>query len=209
MSKSGEEEKAHLIMKLRGSGISSASVLKAIENIPRELFVESALRNHAWENVPLPIGNGQTISQPFIVSLMTKELNLTGREIVLEIGTGSGYQAAVLSLLCRRVYSIERIKNLHLLSNKRLEDLGLTNITTRHGNGALGWFEVAPFDCIIITCATEKISTSLFNQLKIGGRLIAPEKLVNGKQSLNLYTCFEKGRFKKKSLGEVQFVPMR
>ena len=208
MNKTGEEQKAHLIMKLRGQGIRSSNVLKAIEKIPREFFIEKALLNHAWENVPLPIGNGQTISQPYIVALMTSELKLTGREIVLEVGTGSGYQAAVLSLLSRRVYSIERIKELHDVSNIRFKKLGLTNVTTKHDNGSIGWPEVAPFDAIILTCASDTVPKLLFQQLKIGGRLIIPEKFQTGEQCLNLYTQSKQGEYEKKSLGKVRFVPM-
>ena len=111
MNSSGEEQKAHLIMKLRGQGIRSSKILSAIETIPRDIFIEKALRNHAWEDVPLPIGSGQTISQPYIVALMTSLLNLSGKEIILEIGTGSGYQASILSILCRRVFTIERIRS--------------------------------------------------------------------------------------------------
>ena len=128
MINKGEEQRAHLIMKLRGQGIRSASVLSAIESVPRDIFIENALKNHAWENVTLPIGEGQTISQPYIVALMTTALNLSGKEIVLEIGTGSGYQASILSLLCRRVYTIERIKTLHEFSNKKFKELKLNNI---------------------------------------------------------------------------------
>ena len=130
MTNKGEEQRAHLIMKLRGQGIRSASVLSAIESVPRHIFIENALKNHAWENVTLPIGEGQTISQPYIVALMTTALNLSGKEIVLEIGTGSGYQASILSLLCRRVYTIERIKTLHEFSNKKFREQKLNNITT-------------------------------------------------------------------------------
>ena len=162
MISKGEEQRAHLIMKLRGQGIRSASVLSAIESVPRDIFIENALKNHAWENVTLPIGEGQTISQPYIVALMTTALNLSGKEIVLEIGTGSGYQASILSFLCRRVYTIERIKKLHNFSNNKFKELKLNNITTKYGNGSLGWPEVSPFDRIILTCAIKKIPKQLF-----------------------------------------------
>ena len=204
----GEEEKAHLIMKLRGQGLRSSEVLTAIEKIPRDFFVEKALRNHAWENVPLPIGEGQTISQPYIVALMTDKLKLNHRNVVLEVGTGSGYQAAILSQLCRRVYSIERIKSLHIISNHRFQKLGLSNISTRLGDGSKGWSEASPFDNIIITCACKNVPRILLEQLKISGKLITPEISDDQKQYLYLYTKIEKGKFEKKCLEEVRFVPM-
>ena len=204
----GEEEKAHLIMKLRGQGLRSSEVLKAIEKIPRDFFVEKALRNHAWENVPLPIGEGQTISQPYIVAFMTDKLNLNRRNVVLEVGTGSGYQAAILSQLCRRVYSIERIKSLHIIANHRFQKLGLSNISTRLGDGSKGWSEASPFDNIIITCACKNVPKTLLEQLKISGKLITPEISDDQKQYLYLYTKIENGKFEKKCLEEVRFVPM-
>ena len=204
----GEEEKAHLIMKLRGQGLRSSEVLTAIEKIPRDFFVEKALRNHAWENVPLPIGEGQTISQPYIVAFMTDKLNLNRRNVVLEVGTGSGYQAAILSHLCRRVYSIERIKSLHIIANHRFQKLGLSNISTRLGDGSKGWSEASPFDNIIITCACKNVPKTLLEQLKISGKLITPEISDDQKQYLYLYTKIEKGKFEKKCLEEVRFVPM-
>ena len=204
----GEEEKAHLIMKLRGQGLRSSEVLTAIEKIPRDFFVEKALRNHAWENVPLPIGEGQTISQPYIVAFMTDKLNLNRRNVVLEVGTGSGYQAAILSQLCRRVYSIERIKSLHIIANHRFQKLGLSNISTKLGDGSKGWSEASPFDNIIITCACKNVPKTLLEQLKISGKLITPEISDDQKQYLYLYTKIEKGKFEKKCLEEVRFVPM-
>ena len=208
MNNSGEEQKAHLIMKLRGQGIRSSKILSAIETIPRDIFIEKALKNHAWEDVPLPIGSGQTISQPYIVALMTSLLNLSGNEIILEIGTGSGYQASILSILCRRVFTIERIRSLHDFSNSKFRELGLTNITTKHANGGLGWPEVGPFDRIILTCASNNIPKDLFLQLKVGGLLIGPETLEADKQVLNLYIHSEKNKFEKKQIEEVRFVPM-
>ena len=158
--------------------------------------------------MPLPIGSGQTISQPYIVALMTSLLNLSGKEIILEIGTGSGYQASILSILCRRVFTIERIKSLHDFSNSKFRELGLTNITTKHANGGVGWPEVGPFDRIILTCACNNIPKDLFLQLKVGGLLIGPETLEGDKQALNLYIHSEKNKFEKKKIEEVRFVPM-
>ena len=208
MNNFGEEQKAHLIMKLRGQGIRSSQILSAIEKIPRDIFIEKALKNHAWEDVPLPIGSGQTISQPYIVALMTSLLNLSGKEIILEIGTGSGYQASILSILCRRVFTIERIRSLHDYSNSKFKELGLTNITTKYANGRVGWPEVGPFDRIILTCASNNIPKDLFLQLKVGGLLIGPEILEGEKQALNLYIHSEKNKFEKKKIEEVRFVPM-
>ena len=208
MNSSGEEQKAHLIMKLRGQGIRSSKILSAIETIPRDIFIEKALKNHAWEDVPLPIGSGQTISQPYIVALMTSLLNLSGNEIILEIGTGSGYQASILSILCRRVFTIERIRSLHDFSDSKFRELGLTNVTTKHANGRAGWPEVGPFDRIILTCASNNIPKDLFLQLKVGGLLIGPETLEGDKQALNLYIHLEKNKFEKKKIEEVRFVPM-
>ena len=208
MINKGEEQRAHLIMKLRGQGIRSASVLSAIESVPRDIFIENALKNHAWENVTLPIGEGQTISQPYIVALMTTALNLSGKEIVLEIGTGSGYQASILSLLCRRVYTIERINTLHESTNKKFKELKLNNITANLGNGSLGWPEVSPFDRIILTCAINQIPKQLFLQLKIGGILIGPEILEDSSQVLSSYYQTDKNKFEKKKNEDVKFVPM-
>ena len=208
MRNNGEEQIAHLIMKLRGQGLRSSKVLSAIEKIPRDIFIEKALKNHAWENVTLPIGGGQTISQPYIVGLMTTLLDLSGNEIVLEIGTGSGYQASILSVLCRRVYTIERIEMLHQFSNNKFKELGLTNITTKHGNGSGGWPEVAPFDRIILTCAINEIPKILFHQLKVGGILVGPEILDNKNQVLNKYIQIEKNKFEKEKIEDVKFVPM-
>ena len=208
MNNSGEEQKAHLIMKLRGQGIRSSKILSAIETIPRDIFIEKALKNHAWEDVPLPIGSGQTISQPYIVALMTSLLNLSGNEIILEIGTGSGYQASILSILCRRVFTIERIRSLHYFSDSKFREVGLTNVTTKHANGREGWPEVGPFDRIILTCASNNIPKDLFLQLKVGGLLIGPETLEGDKQALNLYIHLEKNKFEKKKIEEVRFVPM-
>ena len=203
-----EEAKASLIMKLRGQGIKSKKILKSIELIPREKFVEQSLIKHSWENVALPIAMGQTISQPYIVALMTSELYLEGREIVLEVGTGSGYQSAILSSLCRRVYTIETIKELYFEANKKFKDLKITNVTTRLGDGSFGWEEVSPFDRIIVTCASKTFPEKLFSQLKIGGIMIIPEEIDFRKQVLNSYRVIDKNSFHKETLCEVKFVPM-
>ena len=139
---------------------------------------------------------------------MTSLLSLSGKEIVLEIGTGSGYQASILSLLCRRVYTIERIETLHHFSNQKFKELSLSNITAKHENGSNGWPEASPFDRIILTCAIKEIPKQLFLQLKVGGILVGPEILDNKDQVLNMYTQIEKNKFEKKSVEDVKFVPM-
>ena len=146
--------KIRLILELRELGIFDSEVLSSIEKIPREIFIPDNFRNQAYENIALPIGNEQTISQPYIVALMTQALELKKNHKVLEVGTGSGYQSSVLSLLVRRVYTIERIKSLLNNAEKKFEELKLTNIVTKFGDGNLGWKEQIPFDRIIFTAAT-------------------------------------------------------
>ncbi len=201
-----QAQKARLIMTLRGMGLMDSRVLAALENVPRELFVTAQLRQHSYENASLPIAYDQTISQPYVVARMTEALQLAGRELVLEIGCGSGYQAAILSHLCRRVYSIERLKPLLVDAENRLRDLRISNISFRLGNGAKGWPEAAPFDRIILTCGCDKIPEILLQQLKIGGIMVAPEG--HGKaQQLVVVTRHETG-FDKQGLMPVTFVPL-
>ena len=201
-----QNEKAQLIMTLRGMGIVDADVLSAIEQVPREMFVARALQAYAYENASLPIAMDQTISQPYIVAIMSAALQLTGRERVLEIGTGSGYQAAILSFLCRRVYSIERLRPLLVDADNRLREIRVTNVTTRLGDGARGWPEAAPFDRIILTCAPPVIPDLLLNQLKIGGIMVAP--VGRGRdQSLVVVRRTEDG-FEQEDILPVKFVPL-
>lgn len=167
-------QKAKLLMTLRAQAIMQADILSAIETVPRELFIPENLHAHAYENASLPIGYKQTISQPYIVAVMTQSLELKKTHRVLEIGTGSGYQAAILARLSRRVYTLERLRPLMVSAEKRLKTLQISNITYRHGDGAKGWPEAAPFDRIIITCRVTEIPTALLDQLKEGGILIAP-----------------------------------
>ena len=199
-------EKAQLIMTLRGQGIGDSIVLSALESVPRELFVPQALRQHAYENASLPIALDQTISQPFVVARMTEALRLTGRERVLEIGCGSGYQAAILTYLCRRVYSMERLKPLLVDAENRLRDLRISNISLRHGDGVKGWPEAAPFDRIILTCGSAKIPDILLQQLKIDGIMVAPEG-TDSAQQLVVVTRRESG-FEREVLMPVTFVPL-
>ena len=200
-----QHEKARLIMTLRGMGVVEADVLSAMERVPRELFVPTALSQHAYENASLPIALEQTISQPYIVARMTAALELTGRERVLEIGTGSGYQAAILSFLCRRVYSIERLRPLLVEAENRFRKLRITNVTSKFGDGAKGWPEGAPFDRLILTCAPPAIPATLLNQLKTGGIMVAPEGR-DREQSLVVIRRTEEG-FERRELLPVRFVP--
>ena len=201
-----QNEKAQLIMTLRGMGIVDADVLSAIEQVPREMFVARALQAHAYENASLPIAMDQTISQPYIVAIMSAALQLTGRERVLEIGTGSGYQAAILSFLCRRVYSLERLRPLLVDADNRLREIRVTNVTTRLGDGARGWPEAAPFDRIILTCAPPVIPDMLLNQLKIGGIMVAPVGRDRNQQLVTIRRS-EAG-FEEATLLPVKFVPL-
>ena len=168
------QDQIGLIMQLRRRGIRDNAVLRAIERVPRELFVDEAFADHAYQDIALPIDCGQTISQPYVVAFMTERLELDERHKVLEIGTGSGYQAAVLSHLCRRVYTVERWRELQKAADRRFARLGITNVTTIIGDGWLGWPPQAPFDRIIVTAAATEPPPALIEQLKVGGRMIIP-----------------------------------
>jgi len=161
-------------MELRGQGISDNRVLGAIERTPRELFVERPFESSAYANMALPIACGQTISQPFVVAYITQHLDLNENLRVLEIGTGSGYQAAILSPLCRRVYTIERHRPLLEKAQARFKALKLENVVAKHGDGFAGWPEQAPFDRIVLSCSVPSVPPILIEQLKPGGSLIAP-----------------------------------
>ena len=206
MSPNFQPEKAQLIMTLRGMGILDAATLAAIEQVPRELFVPKALRHHSYENASLPIAYNQTISQPYVIARMTEALLLRGRELVLEIGCGSGYQAAVLAQLCRRVYTMERLKPLLVDAENRLRDLRISNISFRLGDGSKGWPEAAPFDRIILTCGCDQIPDILLQQLKIGGIMVAPEG--QGKSQQLVVVTRHETRFERVLLMPVTFVPL-
>ena len=200
-------ERAQLILGLRQNGILNQTVLAALEAIPRELFVPETFARHAYDDSALPIGRGQTISQPLIVARMTDALDLARRHKVLEIGTGSGYQAAVLSKLSRRVYTIERHKPLLREAESLFRILDLHNISTRFGDGAVGWAEQAPFDRIIVTAAAPDIPQALIDQLSIGGRLVVPVGPDGENQTLLLGIKAETG-LELQELGGVRFVPL-
>ena len=201
-----EAHKIRLIMDLRRQGISDNDVLSAVERVPREMFVPEAMRSEAYENIPLPISQGQTISQPFIVAYMTQALCLGGRNRILEIGTGSGYQAAVLAQLSRRVCTVERYRTLLRQAEACFEALKLHNITTRLGDGGKGWPELAPFARIIVTAAAPAMPQSLAEQLDDGGIMVVPVG-TSGEQVL--YRITRQGReLKEERLLDVRFVPL-
>ncbi|MDE0175359.1 MAG: protein-L-isoaspartate(D-aspartate) O-methyltransferase [Defluviicoccus sp.] len=201
------ESKIRLLKELRGQGIADPDVLSAIERVPREMFVPEAFRSRANDNDALPIGHGQTISQPVVVAYMTGQLELGGRMKVLEIGTGSGYQAAVLSTLCRRVYTIERYRALLRQAERRFDELRFSNITTRWDDGSRGWPEVAPFERIIVTAAAADVPPVLLNQLAPDGVMILP---VGGDdEDQQLLKCRKRGEdVHYETLWPVRFVPL-
>lgn len=168
------ERKIMVEEQLVGRGIRDRRVLDAMGKVPRHLFVEEALRSRAYGDYPLPIGEKQTISQPYMVALMTESLELKGNEKVLEIGTGSGYQSAVLAELCEKVYSVERIKSLAVKARDRLDSLGYLNVAIKIFDGTYGWIEHAPYDAIIVTAGAPDIPKSLIDQLAVGGRMVIP-----------------------------------
>lgn len=197
--------KIRLILELRESGISDTHVLSAIEKTPREIFIPDNFRNQAYENIALPIGDNQTISQPYIVALMTQSLELQKKHKVLEIGTGSGYQSSILSLLTRRVYTIERIKSLLVKAETNFKELKLTNIVTKHADGNLGWKEQIPFDRIIFTAAINEISNNFFDHIDENGIIVAPI-VSRSKQILKKFTK-KNDAILTEVLAEVLFVP--
>ncbi|MAS86714.1 MAG: protein-L-isoaspartate O-methyltransferase [Micavibrio sp.] len=201
-------QKIRLIMYLRQQGIHSTDVLSAIERTPRESFIPAMFHDQAYEDLALPIGRGQTISQPLVVAHMTQSLELDPMHKVLEIGTGCGYQAAILSKLCRRVYTIERHRPLFENANATLDSLRIRNITTLLGDGMQGWTAQAPFDRIIVTAAArQEAPFALTSQLKVGGFLVIPIGEA-GDQWLYKYTKQPNGQCTRVKLFEVRFVPL-
>jgi protein-L-isoaspartate(D-aspartate) O-methyltransferase len=201
------ERMARLILALRSQGVVDAKVLNAIEKTPRELFTPELFKERAFEDSALPIACGQTISQPFIVGLMSQALKIERRDRVLEIGTGSGYQTAILSRLARLVYTVERYRTLMKEAEGRFAELKLTNVITRFGDGGEGWPEQAPFDRIMVTAAAPEEPKSLLAQLKPTGILVAP--IGRGPvQSLRRYVGDGEGGFAVENLLDVRFVPL-
>ncbi|MEE8340966.1 MAG: protein-L-isoaspartate(D-aspartate) O-methyltransferase [Candidatus Neomarinimicrobiota bacterium] len=187
-------------------GITNKNILRVMRNTPRHLFVPPALSTMAYDDYPIPIGEEQTISQPYIVALMTDLLSLKGNEKILEIGTGSGYQAAILSQLVDTVYTIEIVESLANNAKKRLDNLNYKNVVVKYGDGYKGWPSVAPFDAIIVTAAPEEVPQILIDQLKVNGHIVIP---VGDKwQELQLITKINKNKIKRKNVIPVRFVPM-
>ena len=203
-----QESKAFLILKLRQFGISDKEILACIETIDRSDFVSESFLDRCLEDIPLPIDCGQTISQPSLVAFMTQQLEIPKRSKVLEIGTGSGYQTAILAKLSSRVYSIERYKTLADMAKKRLEKLNISNVTILLNDGFFGYAPQAPFDRIILTAAVEEIPSLVISQLKVGGIMIVPVGLPNQKQSLLKVIKNEKG-LDITELMSVRFVQMK
>ena len=202
-----EARKIRLIMQLRKKGITNTNVLSAIEKVPRENFISETFIDKAYEDSALPIEEGQTISQPFIVALMTQALCLDRKSKILEIGTGSGYQAAVLSNICRRVFTIERFESLLRSAQLKFKSCNIHNIVTKHGDGYLGWREQAPFDRIIVTAASKSIPEELISQLRDNGLMIIP--LEDKEKKQKIFTVRKtKNNYFKKPLVPVKFVPL-
>ena len=201
------QKKLRLLMELRRAGIGDTRVLGAIEKTPREQFVPAAFEGQAYENIALPIGHGQTVSQPYIVALMTEALLPDARHPVVEIGTGSGYQTAVLARLCRRVFSIERHRDLLREAERRFAALRLTNIVCRLGDGSKGWPEQLPYQRVIVTAAAAEVPSALADGLAPGGVLIVPVGPDRQDQKLLRSRRDEHG-FSTEELAPVRFVPL-
>lgn len=200
-----EERESMVTTQIKSRGIKDTNVLEAMEKVPRHVFVPENMRKVAYNDEPLPIGNGQTISQPYIVAYMTEVLQLSIEEKVLEVGTGSGYQAAILAEIAKEVFTVEIIDGLSKNAQEVLQAEGYTNIHFRVGDGSYGWEENAPYDAIMVTAAPPEVPKALQDQLKIGGRMIVP--VGDAFQELVLIVR-EKRKFKKKKLLPVRFVPL-
>jgi protein-L-isoaspartate(D-aspartate) O-methyltransferase len=196
-----------LVQRLRDQGIANLAVLERVRNVPRHIFVDEALGSRAYEDIALPIGFGQTISQPYIVARMSEALLEGGvADNVLEVGTGCGYQTAVLAPLVTQIYTIERIEALLVRARERLKELGIRNVRFRHGDGMLGWKAHAPYDGILVAAAPLMVPEALIRQLKAGGRLVVPIG-PEGEQQLVRFTRREQ-RLEREDLGPVAFVPL-
>ena len=207
----GQEERDRKAMvrdQIEARGVRDPRVLDAMRTVPRHRFVSDGLRDEAYSDRPLPIGRGQTISQPYVVAFMAEALELRGGERVLEVGSGSGYAAAVLSRLAADVYGIELERELYERSVVTVQGLGYRNVHLRHGDGFNGWPDKAPFDAILMSCAAPEIPEPLWDQLRLGGRFLYPKGPENGPQELTLVTRTPNGP-REERLQPVRFVPMR
>jgi protein-L-isoaspartate(D-aspartate) O-methyltransferase len=203
-----EEQREKMVREqIRRRGVKDSRVLAAMRQVPRHLFVPPESEVMAYEDRPLPIGHGQTISQPYVVALMTELARVGAKDRILEIGTGSGYQAAILSCLAAQVYTIEYIEALGLLAKKHLQDLHYDNVEVRIGDGYLGWPEHQPFDAILVTAAIEEPPQPLIDQLKPGGRMVIPLGREMDSQSLVIIEKDEQGRIRQHEAIPVRFVP--
>ena len=192
---------------IKAHGVKDQLVIDVMLEVPRHLFVEHGLQDQAYSDFPLPIGHNQTISQPYMVAFMTEALQLTGGERVLEIGTGSGYQAAVLSKIARYVYTVERVADLARTARKALDSFGAYNVHMRVNDGTCGWEDQAPFDAIITTAGAPSVPDALKQQLEIGGRLVIPVGTL-GQQTLCCITRISAEKFEEKQLIDCRFVPL-
>jgi protein-L-isoaspartate(D-aspartate) O-methyltransferase len=213
MAKSGTEETFQrcrlemVVEQIAGRGVKDSRVLGAMGKVPRHLFVPKDMEHLAYDDRPLPIGNGQTISQPYIVALMTELARLGAEDTVLEIGTGSGYQAAVLSLLAKKVYTIEYLEPLALAAGQRLKALNYSNVEVKIGDGYSGWPEHQPFNAILVTAAIDHVPKALLEQLKPGGRLVIPVGEEYEVQMLRLLEKNQQGKVSQQDVIPVRFVP--
>ncbi|HHT9133871.1 MAG TPA: protein-L-isoaspartate(D-aspartate) O-methyltransferase [Candidatus Avalokitesvara rifleensis] len=204
-----ERERTKMVERqIKAMGVKDPRVLKAMQSVPRHLFIPEGLRQHSYEDTPVPIGSGQTISQPYIVAFMTELLDLDKNDTVLEVGTGSGYQAAVLAEIVEQVFTIEIKEELGLEAEERLKEMGYTNIDVRIGDGYNGLPDEAPFDAIIVTAAPTHIPQPLVNQLRPGGRMVIPVGPLYETQSLVLITKKEDGEILRETITLVRFVPL-
>ncbi len=199
--------KMELVLSLRRAGVTDTDVIATMESVPREIFVPEAFRDRSYEDITLPIGHHQTLSQPGVVGLMTEALELDDRKKVLEVGTGSGYQTAILAPLCRRVYTIERHEPLLREAEIRFEELRVRNVTTKVGDGTLGWGAQAPFERIIVTAAAADVPPILADQLSIGGIMVVPIGLSDDFQTILKVVKTDHG-LETEELRDVRFVPL-
>jgi protein-L-isoaspartate(D-aspartate) O-methyltransferase len=199
--------RTRLVETLQSRGIRDLGVLRAVSLVPRHRFVPESVRHRAYEDAALPIGGGQTISQPWVQARYIEVLGLTGREKVLEVGTGSGYQTALLAMVADRVFSVERVPELTREAQKIMLELGIGNVTILGGDGTLGWRPYAPYDAVLVAAASPEVPKPLLEQLAEGGRLVIPIG-DREKQALHLVTRRDADNYETTSLGDVRFVPL-